>query len=406
MPAPTSFRRNSSMPVPDETTARMAIQLSSGAHLAGGASDRAPGLDLLRALAIIWVMFYHLLSYGVALPGFVDHGWMGVDLFFVLSGYLIGWPLLRDYAGAAPPSWRRFMLRRAFRVLPAYLVVLALYVALPLVREGSGIAPLWQFLTFTLNLRPDFAKFTTFPHAWSLCVEEQFYLLLPPMLWLLMRRPGIGRTTLAAIAILAAGMALRAWLWQSEVAPLAGTGAALVRYVEVIYNPTYNRLDGLLAGVVLAAMRGFRPRWWDWAMSQAMLLLLFGVLGLLLALQLFREPTGYAGAVFGYPMLSVSLALIMAAAASPYTVLGRRAVPGASAIAMISFSLYLTHKAVFHVLHTVVGERLDESNALAFCIYTGTALSTGAMLYIAVERPGLRLRERLPGMLKPQLVTG
>lgn len=66
---------------------------------------RLPGLDLLRAVAIVWVMLYHLASYGVSLPAFVNFGWMGVDLFFVLSGYLIGWQLLKPYTWGQQPLW-------------------------------------------------------------------------------------------------------------------------------------------------------------------------------------------------------------------------------------------------------------------------------------------------------------
>ena len=73
--------------------------------LAAAGGVRLPGLDFLRALAIAWIMLYHLESYGVRLPGpFVAYGWMGVDLFFVLSGYLIGWQLLRPRAAGASPA--------------------------------------------------------------------------------------------------------------------------------------------------------------------------------------------------------------------------------------------------------------------------------------------------------------
>lgn len=83
------------------------------------ASERLAGIDLLRALAIVSVMLYHLSSHGVALPPSVELGWMGVDLFFVLSGYLIGWQLLGCYATGRTPRWPHFLLGRALRILPA-----------------------------------------------------------------------------------------------------------------------------------------------------------------------------------------------------------------------------------------------------------------------------------------------
>jgi peptidoglycan/LPS O-acetylase OafA/YrhL len=92
---------------------------------------RLPGLDLLRAIAIIWVMLFHSWVVGGLGDGFAwlsGYGWMGVDLFFVLSGYLIGSQLLKPLSRGEPLSFSGFYLRRAFRVLPAFLVVLALYV--------------------------------------------------------------------------------------------------------------------------------------------------------------------------------------------------------------------------------------------------------------------------------------
>jgi peptidoglycan/LPS O-acetylase OafA/YrhL len=128
---------------------------------------RAPGLDLLRAVAIVVVMLYHLSSHGIHIAGAGRHGWMGVDLFFVLSGYLIGWQVLRDVAAGRMPDWTGFILGRAWRILPAYLAVLALYLALPAWREAEAIPPVWQFLTFTMNVLPDHLTQRAYSHAWS-----------------------------------------------------------------------------------------------------------------------------------------------------------------------------------------------------------------------------------------------
>src|SRR5580658_1847584 len=111
-------------------------------------SGRLPGLDLVRALAIAWVMLYHA-SIFWQVPGdswIVRFGWMGVDLFFVLSGFLIAGQLLRPWARGAAPDYPRFMTRRLLRTIPAYLVVLALYFRVPWLRDGNEMPPLWQFL--------------------------------------------------------------------------------------------------------------------------------------------------------------------------------------------------------------------------------------------------------------------
>src|SRR6476661_2084533 len=94
--------------------------------------ERQPALDLLRALAIVVVVVYHAALFGFKLPGRVDRfGWIGVDLFFVLSGYLIGGQLLAPLARNQRIKLGRFFSRRALRIMPTYFVVLAIYFLLP-----------------------------------------------------------------------------------------------------------------------------------------------------------------------------------------------------------------------------------------------------------------------------------
>lgn len=340
-------------------------------------------------------MLYHLASYGVPLPGLAQFGWMGVDLFFVLSGYLIGGQLLKPYTRGEQPVWGRFFVRRIFRVMPAYLLVLAVYFCVPAVRESDGIAPPWQFLTFTQNLHADYFHSRAFSHAWSLCIEEHFYLILPAVVWLLARKPGAGKTTAVMVATLLGGMLLRAWIWQHEVAPFrhidSGEGSFLLRYVENIYIPTWTRLDGLLAGVALAVVKSFRPVWWELALARPYWFLIAGAVGVAAACSL--ETPGFVSAVFGFPMLSASLAALLAGF-SGRTPLAQHRIPGATAVAAMAFSLYLSHKAVYHSMRAHVIPHLPDSALLAICAYNGAALAVGALLYLAVERPGMRLRER------------
>ena len=81
----------------------------------------------------------------------VSFGWLGVDLFFVLSGFLIAGQLLRPWAAGKKPSYRRFFGRRLLRTIPAYLVIVGVYFAFPALQDRASIQPIWQFLTFTEN---------------------------------------------------------------------------------------------------------------------------------------------------------------------------------------------------------------------------------------------------------------
>src|ERR1700722_153550 len=118
------------------------------------APARLFGLDTLRAFAIVVVMLYHLTIFGelpMRILPVTYFGWMGVDLFFVLSGFLIGQQALKPYLVGQRLSVAEFYRRRAYRIFPAYLVVLALYFLVPGWRESPHLAPLWKFLTFTTN---------------------------------------------------------------------------------------------------------------------------------------------------------------------------------------------------------------------------------------------------------------
>jgi len=348
----------------------------------GPISPRHAGIDLLRAIAILWVTAYHLDSPDLPLPALARYGWMGVDLFFVLSGYLIGLQLLRPYGAGGQPDWLRFFQRRAWRILPAYLAVLALYLLVPAWRESAAMAPLWQFLTFTTNLFPDYAHQRAFSHAWSLCVEEHFYLLLPPLVWWLARGPGARRVAWCAGAMLVGGMLLRGWAWHDAVGPaVAAGGSGVLAYVERIYNPTWNRLDGLGMGVMLAAVHVFRPMWWMPLMARGPQLLLAGFLGLAASLSL--DFTSQLGAIFGFPLLSASLACLLAALLSDAMAHWRW--PGARIVATLAFCSYLTQRQAIHWVDSWV----NDAPPLALAAKLAAVLVAAVVLHVLVERPAL-----------------
>lgn len=349
---------------------------------------RLPGLDLLRAIAIVWVMLFHSFLIGGLGESFgwvQNNGWMGVDLFFVLSGYLIGWQWLKPLSEGRPPAFGRFYIRRALRTVPAYVVVLAAYFALPSAREVPGIQPLWQFLTYTVNFLIDYRQNPAFSHVWSLCVEEHFYLGFPLLAWWLARLGSARAFAAACLLLLGGGMALRAWLWLHM-----GSRP----FVEVIYYPTWNRLDGLLAGVALAAAQAYRPALWARLQAKANLLLLAGLAVTAAAIAIFQDRTGLNASIVGYPLLSWGLALIVAACASPSCLLSRP-LPGAGWVALISYSLYLSHKLVFHAVQGWLAGHPSVHGVAAFALYAVCTLAGGALLHYAVEAPFLRLRDRL-----------
>jgi peptidoglycan/LPS O-acetylase OafA/YrhL len=350
----------------------------------------------MRAIAILWVMLWHVrlvLRPGIW-SGAGNYGWMGVDLFFVLSGYLIGSQLLRPYTRGVRPSIGGFYMRRAFRVLPAYLTVLLFYFAIPTFREAPGLSPAWQFLTFTQNFRIDYAHDQAFSHVWSLCVEEHFYLVLPVLILLLMRRPSFGKAVAVTLGILCFGIAIRTYIYIHEVQVFPRDDDAFgLAYVEKIYFPTHTRLDGLLVGVTLATIKTFRPAWWQRAMSHGYLLLVSGGALCACAMWLFRDRLSFPAAVIGFPLLALGLGLLIASSIAPSSPLSK--VRGFALIAALAYSAYLTHKEIMHLVYTRLPKLIEAGGWLALAVYFGFSFLVAFVLYLTIERPFLRLRERI-----------
>lgn len=353
---------------------------------------RLPGLDLLRAIAIVWVMLFHSFLVGGLGPHWEwlsRYGWMGVDLFFVLSGYLIGRQVLAPLARGEALSLRDFYARRAFRILPAFWTVLVLYLALPAFREAPGLEPWWKFALFIVNLDIDYSQNQAFSHAWSLCVEEHFYLVFPLLAAWLARRANARRVLLLCGAVVATGIVLRAGVWLHESA----LDPARNWFVEDLYYPTWARLDGLLAGVVLAAVQVYRPQVWTRLGERANTCLLAGVALLAVAFWLCASRVGLLANTLGWPVIALALACLVAAGTQPRSWLGHVRAPGVAWLATVSYSLYLVHKPIYHLVSVASSDALH--GVAAFAAYASASLCGGALLHYLVERPGLLLRDRL-----------
>lgn len=269
--------------------------------------------------------------------------------------------------------------------------MLAVYAAFPALREAPGLEAWWQFASFTLNLFIDYGHNQAFSHAWSLCVEEHFYLLFPLLATRLTRRPSAARFIGLCTGLVLAGIALRAGVWLHDDALQPPRNW----FIEDIYYPTWMRLDGLLMGVALAALRVYRPAQWLRLQDLPAPLMLGGLALAALAFWLFRDRTGLVANAVGWPLLSIGFGLLLVSATSTRGLLGRRAVPGASWLAGISYSLYLSHKLAMHAVHEWLAPLLPLRGPALFAVYAAAVLIVGAALHHVVERPGLRLRDRL-----------
>jgi peptidoglycan/LPS O-acetylase OafA/YrhL len=353
-------------------------------------STRLAGLDLLRAAAILLVLMSHYNGFVNQGPvfGFIGEiGWAGVDLFFVLSGYLIGNQLLAPAARGESLSLKTFFARRLLRTLPNYYVVLAVYLLLPHSPIwGKTMAPVWRYLTFTQNFGLRYGE--TFTHSWSLCIEEQFYLVLPLAVLALVRRSGSPRLLWCAIlAAIAAGMAGRAMAFMNGQEAFAAP----------VYYATFARFDELLPGVAIALLKNFHPGLFGRLLRHGNALLAAG-LGMAAAVLygvMNEAPNAFLASTFGFSLVAMSFALLTCAALSPDCLLNRLRVPGAASLALWSYAVYLVHKPVFMALRPELVRRdIDTGAPLTIAAVMAAGVFGGWLLYRLVETPFMRLRAR------------
>jgi peptidoglycan/LPS O-acetylase OafA/YrhL len=354
------------------------------------APTRLTGLDTLRAIAIALVLLSHYNGFVArgSTFGFVGEvGWAGVDLFFVLSGYLIGNQLLAPAARGESLSLKTFFARRLLRTLPNYYAVLAVYLLLPHSPIwGKTMAPVWNFLTFTQNFGMMYGQ--TFTHSWSLCIEEQFYFVLP-LAVLVLVRPGRKPWLLwgAMAAAIAAGMTARGMAFMNGQEAFAAP----------VYYATWARFDELLPGVAIAMLKNFHPAAFARLLKHANALFMAGLASAVAVLYgvLNEAPSVFAANAVGFSLLAMSFALLTCAALSPSCWLNRLRIPGAASLALWSYAVYLVHKPVFMALRPEIARRgIDPAAPLTILAVMALGIFGGWLLYRLVETPFMRLRAR------------
>jgi peptidoglycan/LPS O-acetylase OafA/YrhL len=367
-------------------------------------THRIGGLDALRALAIVLVIVAHYPKPegGLAIR-VLNFGWIGVDLFFVLSGYLIAGQLFAAVAVGREVSLSAFYIRRFLRTLPNYYVVLAVYGFLPVLLSAIPATPLGKYTIFAQN----FGVPAVFSPSWSLCVEEQFYLFFPIVVLLLTRSrwAGLGGSIAAGILIVQITIRSSIWLiWRPDLLP---TTQAMDVYMGHLYFPTYCRLDGITLGVGIAALKWFRPRTWERLLQNGNLLLCASGIFLLASVFTLWKRYSFPCSTLGFTFVSLAFALLAMSVLSDTGMLGQREIPGARWVSLYSYSLYLTHSLALDLSAWVAAHFAFEMTSPPGLVLSAATISLLAvLLYHAVEKPFLSLRDRLSNAERLPLAAG
>jgi len=348
-----------------------------------------PSLDALRTAAIVLVIGNHLAVGGSELaPSPVwsftlfRYGWTGVDLFFVLSGFLIGRQLQRELQRTGSVNVPRFLLRRGLRIWPLYFAWVA-FLALAL-GKWRGLGPDLLFLSNYVQGQVS--------GGWSLSTEEQFYLVVPLLLLGAQRLFGPGGQAWVPLVLLALMAPVRA-------VTLHGMGEA---GLDRIYGPIHTHCDGLLVGLFLAwvsvrgpaALSPEHPHPWRWP--------LVAIVGGFLLREVDRPLFSFSGLALVYGGM-VALGLRAGPRVRQLT-----AWRGFHVLSRLSFGMYLNH---FEVLPRILPGMTRAlvpmlgSGLLLATVVFGIAVLSSALVasvtFVLIEDPFLALRERWEARHRP-----
>jgi peptidoglycan/LPS O-acetylase OafA/YrhL len=340
-------------------------------------SPRNFGLDLVRVVAIALVFYSHAIS-GVVKGVLI--GDLGVELFFVLSGFLVGRYFFTGAREYNTSFAFRFMAKRWLRTLPLYYVVIFAKMLL----TQQTFSDTWFYTAFIQN----YISLSFFPVSWSLCIEEWFYLLLPLMALLIIRNSSHVRRIMLCIAVIyGIELFLRSYAVSENTS------------WEAIMSTIHLRMDSLLTGVALVFIKheyaGFyhklKSRWVFCFALLATALFLYAFADAYLA---SRLNTLIFFRVFGFTVLSVCIALLfpfietisIAKEKFPGRLISWLIVSGS----ILTYSFYLVHSEVIDYVSTFGFGRVEKT-ACAFFV----SLILSWLLYLCVERPFLKMKDMI-----------
>jgi peptidoglycan/LPS O-acetylase OafA/YrhL len=349
--------------------------------------NRSIELDFIRGIAIIAVMGFHFHSVqtGYSFINVIEYplknfGREGVNLFFTLSGFLVGGLLLKQYSQTGRIDARRFIIRRIFKIWPAYYVLILFHVF-------AGRHPTDSFLVQNLTHMQNYLG-SSISQTWSLAVEEHFYLFLPALLLVFVRFKASVNTIIGTL--------------------LALCGVVLIARCAVVSNgdldaaffQTQYRIDSLLFGVILAAVYWMKPVVYQKLAAQKWLL--FSVLGVLVAWLVLATKHIALDESIGYTIQAIGFtAVIVLALEYSGKIRESLAYRLVAWIGVYSYGIYLWHSlalapgeilirklAAFHVPTLAAW-------ALVLAAQFGIAIVIGYVTTRAIEFPFLKIRDAL-----------
>jgi peptidoglycan/LPS O-acetylase OafA/YrhL len=339
-----------------------------------------PALDGLRGLAILLVVFYHNF-------GFINYfffGWLGVDLFFVLSGFLITDILLKTKND--PHYLKNFYGRRVLRIFPIYYLVLIIFLLIiPSLNVGllnldyyqTHQIWLWVYLQNWLYIfKPPPPDSLSLSHLWSLAVEEQFYLIWPFVILLIGKIKPLFFFMLSLLIIV---IAVRFLVWLYHIEKIA--------YFNLY---TFSRIDGICIGSMLALLRQFNSRF----LQKNIAVIVFTLAGLNFIFYFFNNAYSFSFpflAIIGYTTFAVIFGILVNEAVNNNKIIvllfNNRFM---KFFGKISYGLYIFHWPIYLILRNLV---INLPNIIISIIATIIAIVVSWLSFEFFESKILKLKK-------------
>ncbi len=386
--------------------------------------SRIKSLDILRGIAILLVFINHIeprispaVSEVAGISGFLfwkakQLGWTGVDLFFVISGFLISGLLFSELENKGTIDWRLFWIRRAFKIWPSYLLlllVLAITGATHYIDFTTPLSALESIATHLLFLQNYIPSGNPNGPTWSLAIEEHFYILLPILL--------------SFIVALSAMLSLQ-WSDMIPWLTLLVIAACLILRIATLngtiladdYARTHLRIDSLMIGVYLNHLvRTYSPVL-TWVQEHRLVALLAAVL-LIVPAAFFSRIHPFMFSV-GFLMLSIGYAILLTLVYQGLLkpVESNFIMTGVARVGLWSYNIYLWHFFIimlpipyYRILNQMLGESIQSPGlqiAAQASLFIATSILLGAFMTTLVENPFLSLRNRFFPSVTKAVING
>jgi len=353
--------------------------------------EHIPALDGMRAIAVLMVVIFHAILLVPSIKPFVNGGFMGVDVFFVLSGFLITSILLKEYDRTETINFKNFYMRRLLRLMPAYwlhLVLLFVFAGLVLPQTEtdklhSNNNFLFSFLYLSNWHRALNGSEITglLSHTWSLAIEEQFYLFWAGFLFIILNRFSRQKIVAITVGLIVFTMLFRIYRWNGHAS------------VDFLYNAFDSRVDALLVGCLASQLMAWNIIPKRFLSSRAFDLV--GLLAVWVSIVIlfnlsaaFYSPFLYLGG-FTIFALAIGIIIIWVASRSKTRYSDLLSARPLVWIGKTSYGLYLWHSiAISIVFYSDIPAVAKLPTALAL------AFSMTALSYYLVEVPFLKLKSR------------